>query len=110
LPAHRSTPDLMRRVTRRLSEALGAHNRDDMRSDLERELKAVGTANLLSAGFSGYVSCISLSRTTLNYGLGGRDRLSGLTVAVISAVILIVGSDFLTYVPKFVLGGLLSAS
>ena len=76
-------------------------------ADLERELKAVGTANLLSAGLSGYVSCTSLSRTTLNYGLGGRGRLSGLTVAAMSAVVVAAGSDFLAYVPKFVLGGLL---
>jgi sulfate permease, SulP family len=76
-------------------------------ADLERELMAVGTANLLSAGLSGYVSCTSLSRTTLNYGLGGRGRLSGLTVAAISAVVLAAGSDFLAYVPKFILGGLL---
>jgi SulP family sulfate permease len=76
-------------------------------ADLERELKAVGTANLLSACVSGYLSCISLSRTTLNYGLGGRGRLSGLTVAAISAVVLAAGSDFFAYVPKFVVGGLL---
>jgi sulfate permease, SulP family len=78
-----------------------------LEADLEHELKAVGTANLLSAGLSGYVSCISLSRTTLNYGLGGRGRLSGLTVAAISAVAVAAGSDFLAYVPKFVVGGLL---
>src|SRR5262245_35364456 len=76
-------------------------------ADLERELKVVGTANLLSAGLSGYVSCISLSRTTLNYGLGGRGRLSGLTVAAISAVVVVAGSGFLAYIPKFILGGLL---
>src|SRR5262249_19661922 len=57
-------------------------------ADLERELTAVGTANLLSAGLSGYVSSTSLSRTTLNYGLGGRGRLSGLTVVAISAAVL----------------------
>ena len=76
-------------------------------ADLERELKAVGTANLLSTCLSGYVSCTSLSRTTLNYGLGGRGRLSGLTVAAISALVVAAGSDFLAYIPKFVLGGLL---
>src|SRR5262245_3283593 len=34
-------------------------------ADLERELKAVGSANLLSASLGGYVTCSSLSRTTL---------------------------------------------
>jgi sulfate permease, SulP family len=76
-------------------------------ADLERELNAVGSANLLSACLGGYVSCISLSRTTLNYMVGGRGRLSGLTVAAIVGLILAGSSDFLAYVPKFVVGGLL---
>jgi sulfate permease, SulP family len=75
--------------------------------DLERELNAVGSANLLSACLGGYVSCISLSRTTLNYSVGGRGRLSGLTVAAIMGLILVGGSGFLAYMPKFVVGGLL---
>ena len=53
------------------------------------------------------MSCISLSRTTLNYAAGARGRLSGLTVAAISAVVLFVNPGFVGYVPKFVLGGLL---
>jgi sulfate permease, SulP family len=76
-------------------------------ADLERELNAVGSANLLSASLGGYVTCSSLSRTTLNYEAGGRGRLSGLTVAAISGLVLAAGSGFLAYVPKFVLGGLL---
>src|SRR5262249_1690681 len=57
-----------------------------------------------------YVSCISLSRTTLNYGLGGRRRPSCLMVAAISGFVLFAGSGLLAYVPKFVLGGLLPYS
>jgi sulfate permease, SulP family len=76
-------------------------------ADLERELNAVGSANLLSASLGGYVTSSSLSRTTLNYEVGGRGRLSGLTVAAICGLVLAAGSGFLAYVPKFVLGGLL---
>jgi len=76
-------------------------------ANLERELNAVGSANLLSASLGGYVTCISLSRTTLNYEVGGRGRLSGLMVAAISGLVLAAGAGFLAYVPKFVLGGLL---
>jgi sulfate permease, SulP family len=76
-------------------------------ADLERELNAVGSANLLSASLGGYVTCTSLSRTALNYEVGGRGRLSGLTVAAISGLVLATGSGFLAYVPKYVLGGLL---
>jgi sulfate permease, SulP family len=76
-------------------------------ADLERDLNSLGIANLVSAAFGGYVSCISLSRTTLNYSAGARGRLSGLTVAAISAAVLFANPGFLGYVPKFVLGGLL---
>jgi sulfate permease, SulP family len=76
-------------------------------ADLECELNAVGAANLLSASFGGYVTCSSLSRTTLNSEVGGRSRLSGLAVAAISGLVLAGGFDFLAYIPKFVLGGLL---
>src|SRR5262249_19195168 len=74
-------------------------------ADLERELNAVGSANLLSASLGGYVTCSSLSRTTLNYEIGGRGRLSGLTVAAMSGLVLAAGSRLLPYVPQFVLGG-----
>src|SRR5215510_681062 len=76
-------------------------------ADLVRELNAVGSANLSSASIGGYVTSRSLSRTKLNYEVGGRGRLSGLTVAAISGLVLAAGSGFLAYVPKFVLGGLL---
>jgi sulfate permease, SulP family len=76
-------------------------------SDLERDLNSLGIANLISAALGGYVSCISLSRTTINYAAGARGRLSGLTVAAISAVVLFANPGFVGYVPKFVLGGLL---
>jgi sulfate permease, SulP family len=44
-------------------------------SDLERDLNSLGIANLISAALGGYVSCISLSRTTINYAAGARGRL-----------------------------------
>jgi SulP family sulfate permease len=53
-------------------------------ADLQRELTTLGVANLGAAVFGGYVSCISLSRTTVNYAAGGRGRLCGMVVAAIS--------------------------
>jgi sulfate permease, SulP family len=76
-------------------------------ADLQRDLKTLGVANLAGAALGGYVSCISLSRTTLNYAAGGRGRLSGLVVAIVSGFVLTANPGFLAYVPKFVLGGLL---
>jgi sulfate permease, SulP family len=76
-------------------------------SDIDRELRALGVASLLSSACGGYVSCLSLSRTTLSYALGATGRLAGLTVATISAMALFVDPGFLGYVPKYALGGLL---
>ncbi|SHI12209.1 SLC26A/SulP transporter family protein [Bradyrhizobium erythrophlei] len=76
-------------------------------ADLERELNVTGLANMLSGAFGGYTGCISVSRSVLNFNSGGTSRLSGLTVAAISALMLAVAPMLLGYMPKFVLGGLL---
>lgn len=76
-------------------------------ADLERELNATGIANILTGTLGGYASCISISRSMLNITGGGTSRLSGMTVAVISALMLVVDPKLLGYVPKFILGGLL---
>ena len=76
-------------------------------ASLDRELKALGVANLLCGALGGYVGCLSLSRTTLNYAAGGRGRLCGLTVAAVSLVMLAAEPSFLSFVPRFLPGGLL---
>jgi SulP family sulfate permease len=76
-------------------------------ADLERELNVTGLANILSGVFGGYTGCISISRSVLNFNGGGSSRLSGLTVAAISLLMLAVAPMLLGYMPKFVLGGLL---
>ncbi|MEH2524625.1 MULTISPECIES: SLC26A/SulP transporter family protein [unclassified Bradyrhizobium] len=76
-------------------------------ADLERELNVTGLANILAGALAGYPGCVSISRSVLNLGSGGRGRLSGLTAAAISALMLAVAPDLLGYMPKFVLGGLL---
>jgi SulP family sulfate permease len=76
-------------------------------ADLERELNVTGVANMLSGVFGGYTGCVSVSRSILNYNGGGTGRLSGLTVAAISLLMLAFAPVMLGYMPKFVLGGLL---
>jgi sulfate permease, SulP family len=76
-------------------------------ANLERELNVTGLANMLSGVIGGYTGCISVSRSVLNFNSGGTGRLSGLTVAAISALMLAVAPMALGYMPKFVLGGLL---
>jgi SulP family sulfate permease len=76
-------------------------------ADLERELNVTGLANIAAGALAGYGGCASVSRSILNFNSGGTGRLSGLTVAAISALMLAVAPMLLGYMPKFVLGGLL---
>jgi SulP family sulfate permease len=76
-------------------------------ANIERDLKVLGFANLATAALGGYIGCTSFSRSILVRSAGASSRLSGLTVAAISAALLLVGPSYLGYVPKFVLGGLL---
>ncbi len=76
-------------------------------ANLERELSTVGIANILSGAFGGYAGCISLSRSVLSFNSGATGRLAGLTVSLIAMLMLIADPAMLSYMPKFVLGGLL---
>ncbi len=61
----------------------------------------------MTAALGGYVSCTSLSRSILVRTVGAQSRLAGLTVAAISAAVLVANGSFLGYVPKYVLAGVL---
>jgi sulfate permease, SulP family len=76
-------------------------------ANIDRDLKVVGFANILTAAFGGYVSCSSLSRSVLVRTAGASTRLGALTVAAISAAMIVLDPGFLGYVPKYALGGLL---
>lgn len=76
-------------------------------ANIERDLKVLGLANVVTAALGGYVSCTSFSRSVLIRTAGASSRLGSLTVAAISAAVLVADPSFLGYVPKYVLGGLL---
>jgi SulP family sulfate permease len=76
-------------------------------ADLDRELNVLGAANLLCAALGGYVACITVTRTNMNFALGKSSRVAGLLIAAMSAAALLVNPDFIAYMPKCVLGGLL---
>jgi sulfate permease, SulP family len=76
-------------------------------ANIDRDLKVLGFANIVAAALGGYVSCTSWSRSVLVRTAGASTRLAGLTVAAISAVMIVVDPGFLGYVPKYALGGLL---
>jgi sulfate permease, SulP family len=75
-------------------------------ADLDRELRIQGLANVASALLGGFVGHISVSRTLVNIAAGGVTRLSGVVVGLVALVVLIGGGQVMSYVPPFVLAGL----
>jgi sulfate permease, SulP family len=75
--------------------------------DLDHELRIQGLANLVSALIGGFVGYVSVSRTLANRAAGATSRLSGTVVSVVALAVLVGGYDAMSFVPRFVLGGLL---
>jgi len=75
--------------------------------DLDREMRSMGWANLVSAGLGGYVGQVALSATTVNRAAGGTTRVTGIVVALIALMSLSGASSVLDFIPRFVLGGAL---
>ena len=74
--------------------------------DLDRELRVQGIANVASAFAGGFVGHISVSRTLVNFAAGGA-RAAGVLVGLVALIVLVIGSQAISYVPRFVLAGLL---
>jgi SulP family sulfate permease len=75
--------------------------------DINRELRATGLANLLSAACGGPVGFHALSASLLGHRMRADGRLIGLTCAAVCALALVAGTGLVGYFPKAVLGGLL---
>jgi sulfate permease, SulP family len=72
------------------------------------ELKTMGVSNVISGimggGFVGYPST---TFTVMQRSLGSSTRLSGIFSALIPLIVLLVGANFLGFIPRFVVSGLL---
>jgi len=75
--------------------------------DLNRELKSVGLSNLMAGLIGSPVGFHALGGTALAQKMGARSRLTGLTIALLAALVVFLGAGLLAYFPNFVLGGLL---
>jgi SulP family sulfate permease len=81
-----------------------AINRD---LDLNHEMRVAGVTNMASGAGAGLVGYLQLGTSVMNERLGGANRLTGLTAAVISGLTLWMGGTVLGFVPTVVLGTLL---
>jgi SulP family sulfate permease len=75
--------------------------------DLNRELKTLGLANMVTGLGGGLPGYYALSVSILNHRMGAANRLTGLIAAGFCAVALFFGVEMLNYLPRPVLGGLL---
>lgn len=76
--------------------------------EMNRELKAAGSANLLQGIFGGLTGYHVLSFTILGYRMGLQTRLIGIIVAILPLVMLLAGGGLVALVPRAVVGGLVS--
>ncbi|PSN17294.1 sodium-independent anion transporter [filamentous cyanobacterium CCP5] len=75
--------------------------------NLSKEMTAIGLANLASSLGGGMAGNQALPSTLLVHDIGGKYRLSGLIAMVPAIAVLALGSAFLSYLPKAVLGSLI---
>jgi SulP family sulfate permease len=75
--------------------------------DLNRELQAVGVANLLAGIGSGMAGNQALPSTILVHKMGANHRLAGVFKTIPCSAVLILGASFLSLFPKPILGALL---
>ncbi|MGB3570669.1 MAG: SulP family inorganic anion transporter [Phormidesmis sp.] len=74
---------------------------------LNEEIKSIGLANLLSGLGGGMVGNQALPSTLLVNNMGATYRLSGLFAVVPSVAVLVLGSSFLSYLPKALMGSVI---
>lgn len=75
--------------------------------DPDHELQVMGYTNMVNSLFGGFPGVHDVSDTALVDRLGGKDRLTGFVYAVLVAVAILAGAEFMELVPTFILGGLL---
>ena len=76
--------------------------------DLNRELRACGWGNLATGLLGGIAGFQALTYTTLAHQLGARGRLTGLVTAAGIGLVFLTGSNLVSLIPRFVLGGVLA--
>jgi SulP family sulfate permease len=75
--------------------------------DLNRELSAAGAASFVAGLAGGMVGFHSLSLSRLALSMGARNRWVGVIAAAACAEVFWVGPSLVSFVPRFVCGGLL---
>jgi MFS superfamily sulfate permease-like transporter len=76
----------------------------------DRELFGQGIANLVTPLFGGIPATAAIARTAVNVRSGARSRLAAVTQSGALLVVVLVGSQFVSYIPLAALAGVLIAT
>jgi high affinity sulfate transporter 1 len=87
------------------AKSFAVRNKYEVAAD--REFIALGLANVVSGLSSGFAIAGADSRTAINDITGGRSQVSGLTAALVMALVLIACTGPLSYIPTASLGAVL---
>ncbi len=79
----------------------------DYEVNADRELFALGSANLASGAFLGFSVGGSQTRTLLNSASGGRTQVANLVSAILLVVFIVFAADLLTRFPKVAIAAIL---
>jgi len=74
--------------------------------DTDRELLALGAANVVGAFFQAYPAAGSLTKSAVNIEAGGRTSRSGAFAAIGVAIIVVLCARLLIYIPKCTLAAI----
>jgi SulP family sulfate permease len=75
--------------------------------DINKDLQTTGITNLIASVFGAPASYLIISDTALATQMGARSRFAGIFLGLFIAVIFFLGGQILSYVPKFVAGGMI---
>ncbi len=75
--------------------------------DMNKDLQKTGITNLIVCVFGAPASYLIFSDTALATQMGARSRFAGIFMGLFIAVIFFLGGQILSYVPKFVAGGMI---
>jgi SulP family sulfate permease len=75
--------------------------------DTSAEFFGEGLANIAAAFFGGYVTAGSLSRSSLNYTMGGKTRVAGVLSGIFMLAVLLLLGPLINYTPIPALAGIL---
>lgn len=79
----------------------------NQRIDGNQEFKGQGLSNIVASFFSSYMGSGSFTRSGVNYQAGAKTPLSAIFAAFFLMIVLLLFSDYASYLPKSAMGGII---